>query len=413
MILGVLAATLIGGLAVADFTIAVGEMATDGAFIYPAISDRRLVLRQKIEEAERLEGEFLEKIARGRSLASHVRQSLPRNQRILSNLASLFECIDDRTLTALESRSPELFGTPASYLLGSFEGLVSPDQNASAYMEQVLGLRDRIGFVGKQLLEIRHLHFAQKALIDTRSGAVLQPFYMDRLKALGAALNSQHQAAVSIVSMSVSVAEATQRLDELNARIEGVQNVIDLLQGRIEPDAAKLGEESLPNRVSVYSLPQVNALLERLEEAVRLDLDAFRTLVVELLELASSIENVASDQPSLVARLVNALLEVGPIGEPSDIDVPFMVAAQVKLDSLLLQARLDLNAIDALAAQTSPAPPVITESDRQTVRSACTYLAPTLGRTATQDYLEATQNLPTDITDQIIKEDLADRCGVK
>ncbi|SMF41172.1 hypothetical protein [Pseudobacteriovorax antillogorgiicola] len=308
MLVGAILTTAIfAGLGAADLTITIGEMATNGSFINPEISERRELLQSKYNDAVALDESLKEKVKELSELTNRTNLSYTTNQQIMANLSSHFSRISEIYVENLENGTfdaildgslppseidPKLFNV-SNYLAGtaSLVASGSATYNAFTYFKQGRSYFDDIKLHKANVDALKGLNFKSKTITlpdgTTRlyskaqlkqkifkgkfgigKLAARRPRLYARFKLMSARFSSPLLGAVSVASIVTQKLQSDSTLAEINAQIYGLDQFIRTINGLevIEDENFLSGEINDKEEHGIRSIPDVEAYIQTMKE---------------------------------------------------------------------------------------------------------------------------------------------------
>ncbi|SMF41141.1 hypothetical protein [Pseudobacteriovorax antillogorgiicola] len=415
MAIGIIAATLLAGLTAADFTITIGEMATQGSFIDPHIDDRIQVLNMKHLEATSLQTEFIDTLRKVQSQAQSASISINFNRQSLQNVEKLFSYIPE--LPDEHQGLPD-FSTnneALNYILGSQNTLLRsfPKDELVKYFRKAKSFAQRLNQITLEYLGLDELSLQGKQVL-TVAGALKQPTNIKNLKVLKASLKTRMNAALSVASITSQVYDSVQRRKEIEARIKGLQNIIDLLHGRLLPKNESYKEdvdESIQE--AVISLPELRKYQDQLREIKDWDLRVYRNMAEyffnsyqsddDKLQILQSSENEL--RRNSFHEIYLYVSESGDLSSADQITWDRMRGQQVKLVPFLINANLDVITLSVTLPED-----FISERNRNRIHEMCRLFG-SLGLETVYEQLTDTFDISEEMASKVIQNDLNDHCG--
>ncbi|SMF70997.1 hypothetical protein [Pseudobacteriovorax antillogorgiicola] len=431
MALGALVtAVFFGGIAVADMTITIGEMASDGAFINPEIKDRRALLESKYNEAVALDEVLKGKVEELSTLTTKTDLSFKANQQIMANLSSQFSKISEVYVDNLENGTFDaiLDGTiPPSeidqrlfqvtdYLAGAGALSVSGPAAFKAfdYYRRGASYFDDIRLHKGNVKVLKGLNFSDKTIVLANGTtrvytkaqlkqkifkgkfglgkiAAKRPRLYAKFKLMSARFASPVLGAISVVSIVTQKLQSDNTLEYLDSQIYGLDQYIRTINGieDIEDESVLDEEVNGEEENGIRSIPEAEAHILTMEEYRDWDFEQFLQ-VVRLFDLAygeykEELSNLLDDpavsgaDQAFLGELINELYKPGqryPDANPRcRLNIPNaeaytladMYCVQHKFRDFITQEGLEL--IAALIVKETE---TLLEKDANSVRNFCT-----------------------------------------
>ncbi|SMF71004.1 hypothetical protein [Pseudobacteriovorax antillogorgiicola] len=411
--LGIIAATLFAGLSAADFTITIGEMATQGSFIDPHINDRRQVLSEKYEKALSLQDEFIDTLRSTQRQVQATSISIQSNRQILQNVEDVFSYIPETVVEDLESPEFTVHQEVLDYIVGSPQVLLDsfPKEDLNKYFRKTRTFAFHLNQIALEHLGFDDLSLQGKQMIAP-TGALKRPINISNLKVLSASLKTRMNAAISVASIATQIHASVKRRQEIDATIKGLQNVIDLLEGRLEPNSQdyKIEVDEDYDKV-IINLPELHQLQITIQGIRNWDLEVYHEMADfffqshqedgDKLLINSSQGNIKSN---LFYSIFLQISKDGAITSADQITWVKMKGQQSILVPLLIDANLDLILLSTTANDST-----ISAKDITRIVQACQSLGD-LGMDVVYDHLLDTFGIQNEIADQVILSDLGGQC---
>ncbi|MEL7368888.1 MAG: hypothetical protein AAFN74_08260 [Myxococcota bacterium] len=300
-VLGVVITGLVGGLALVDVGLVIGEFATEGSAIRPNINNRRQVMEDLLAEAEQLDEEFESKLTAYINLRARVSSSYETNKLIFDRFSAQFQTIADEhefirqsgVFDDILSDSPPPFAVAPTaysmidYLMGANSLVFSTPFAVSAVRELAHG-RNFLTNIRTANQNLRNVKIALERGFPIRDVnrvmnsrfSVKLPLSMARLRVFNAYFLTPGAAALSAFGIAFQVTSAIQREEEINANIKAIENYINIIKGDMEPiNDSHLDGIDTENSDVPLSIAELDRLGLVMNELGNLDLEAFRSLV--------------------------------------------------------------------------------------------------------------------------------------